>query len=97
MPYIDRDELRKWIEGEIKSPSCPVGERPFGKRILMKIATTPTVEVVERKRGKWIRNNDSNHGWKCSFCGCGYTDYKLSYCYDCGAYMRGESDNEIPK
>lgn len=43
-------------------------------------------------RGKWIRNNDSDHAWKCSVCGCGYTDYRLNYCYDCGAEMKGEED-----
>lgn len=45
-----------------------------------------------QRKGKWIRNNDSDHAWKCSVCGCGYTDYRLNYCYDCGAWMKGEED-----
>ena len=48
------------------------------------------IEQKKRKKGKWIKNNDSDHAWKCSVCGCGYTDYRLNYCYDCGAEMEGE-------
>lgn len=52
----------------------------------------------EPKRGKWIRNNDSDHAWKCSVCGCGYTDCRLNYCYDCGAQMeRSENDDLISR
>lgn len=47
-----------------------------------------------QRKGKWVRNNDSDHAWKCSVCGCGYTDYRLNYCYDCGADMKGEEDDE---
>lgn len=48
-----------------------------------------------QRKGKWIRNNDSDHTWKCSVCGCGYTDFRLNYCYDCGAEMvKGEQDVE---
>ena len=42
------------------------------------------------KKGHWVENHDSDHAWKCSECGCGYTDSKLSFCYDCGADMRGD-------
>lgn len=41
----------------------------------------------EVKHGKWIENQSSDHKWKCSCCNYGYTDYLLSYCYDCGAKM----------
>ena len=47
-----------------------------------------------QKKGHWVENHDSDHAWKCSECGCGYTDSKLSFCYDCGADMRGEADGE---
>ena len=49
-------------------------------------------QVQQQKKGHWVENHDSDHAWKCSECGCGYTDSKLSYCYDCGADMRGEAD-----
>lgn len=45
-----------------------------------------------RRKGHWVENHDSDRALKCSECGCGYTDCKLSFCYDCGADMRGEDD-----
>lgn len=47
-----------------------------------------------QRKGKWIRNNDSDHAWKCSVCGCGYTDYRLNYCYDCGAEMEKDGKRD---
>lgn len=44
-------------------------------------------EPKKVKHGKWIENQSSDHKWKCSCCNYGYTDYLLSYCYDCGAKM----------
>ena len=41
-----------------------------------------------QRKWHWVENHDSDHSWKCSECGCGYTDSKLSFCYDCGADMR---------
>ena len=68
-----------------------MNELPYGYRgIVWDILNgLPSAE----RKGKWIRNNDSDHAWKCSVCGCGYTDYILTYCYDCGAKMeRGEDE-----
>ena len=47
--------------------------------------------IETMKKGHWVQNHDSDHAWKCSECGCGYTDNKLSFCYDCGADMRAEA------
>ena len=47
-----------------------------------------------QKKGHWVENQDSDHAWKCSECGCGYTDSKLSFCYDCGADMRGDANED---
>lgn len=47
-----------------------------------------------QKKGHWVKNHDSDHAWKCSECGCGYTDSKLSFCYDCGADMRGDANED---
>ena len=41
----------------------------------------------EPKKGKWVRCVAANYNWCCSVCGCGFTDYRLNYCYDCGAKM----------
>ncbi|MBQ2175623.1 MAG: hypothetical protein II453_11400 [Alphaproteobacteria bacterium] len=39
------------------------------------------------RHGKWIKSEKSDFEWECSECGYGLTDYKLTYCYDCGAKM----------
>lgn len=39
------------------------------------------------KHGKWVKCEKSDFEWECSECGYGVTDYKLTYCYDCGAKM----------
>ena len=57
-------------------------------RVMKFISDVPSAQ----KKGHWVENHDSDHAWKCSECGCGYTDSKLSFCYDCGADMRGEND-----
>lgn len=62
----------------------------FGK-IIRCISRTPTVDVTERKKGKWLWTD----GVRCSNC-----NHKLqttglpSYCPHCEASMREESDNE---
>lgn len=97
MPYIDRDELRKWVEGEIKSPSCSVGERAFGRRILIKIATTPTADVPEKNVGKWVEEVGM---LMCSECGDAWGTEQFdevmsfNYCPNCGADMRKETEDE---
>lgn len=63
---------------------------PNGEEILGTLKKIPSAQ----KKGQWVENHDSDHAWKCSECGCGYTDSKLSFCYDCGADMRGEADGE---
>lgn len=57
------------------------------------IANAPTVEL-ERKKGKWMHDNPNT--FKCSKCnkyldiGCG--NMKMNFCPNCGADMRGDSD-----
>ena len=41
----------------------------------------------QKIKGKWVRCETANYNWCCSVCGCGFTDYRLNYCYDCGAKM----------
>lgn len=40
----------------------------------------------EVRHGHWVKSN-GDYEWECSSCGYGYTDYKITYCYDCGAKM----------
>lgn len=45
----------------------------------------PTVDPV--KHGHWIKSEKSDYEWECSACGYGLSDYRTTYCYDCGAKM----------
>ena len=65
--------------------------------VLMKLDDAPTADVEPVKHGHWVKSN-SDYEWECSFCGYGYTDYKITYCYDCGAKMdevKGEEDENL--
>ena len=46
-----------------------------------------TNEAVPVKHGRWIKSEKSDYNWECSNCGYGLTDYRTTYCYDCGAKM----------
>lgn len=48
------------------------------------------VEALERKRGEWAE--DGIAGWRCSSCG-EWSNANYSFCPNCGADMRGESDD----
>ena len=50
---------------------------------------TPVIIKPAVDHAKWVECN-GDYNWQCSQCGEGYTDYKLSYCYDCGAKMDAE-------
>ena len=61
----------------------------------------PTADVVERKRGKWIRHSIGHEntpwGFDCSACGKWFvigedSAEKYHYCPNCGADMRGEDE-----
>lgn len=67
------------------------------------IEKQPTVDAVERKRGKWIKN-EGKFGWHCSVCKVdnfyayvwnsetGKNDFQDRYCPNCGAEMGGENN-----
>lgn len=46
------------------------------------------------RHGHWVKSEKSDFCWECSECGYGGTDYKLTYCYDCGARMDEEEDED---
>lgn len=59
------------------------------------IKALPAADVVERKKGKWIKSNIPNEKYVCSECGgaCWYYDCKgkvakSNFCPNCGADMR---------
>ena len=52
---------------------------------MIKANITPVI-ITPVQHGKWIDYNEE-YNYCCSICGNGFTDYRLSYCYDCGAKM----------
>ena len=65
----------------------------------------PTADVVERKNGKWIKN-DGRYGWHCSECGVddlyaylrnaetGQDELQDRFCPNCGAEMCERREDE---
>lgn len=48
---------------------------------------------IQRKKGKWIDDKCSACGYKCSSCGYRVEPWNNTpYCPNCGADMRGDSD-----
>ena len=87
--YINADEFEKQIT-----------DRYFYIDALPILDRTPTADVVERKRGRWMFSSDDAEG-VCSVCqykiyGRPYQGHYLiipyNYCPNCGAYMKGGSD-----
>ena len=69
--------------------------------LALAISSVPTVHVIERKTGMWIKHHDGDQRWyECQVCG----DYPLKssygedvltrFCPWCGAEMKGYKDAE---
>lgn len=99
MRLIDAD----WIVQKLEGWQDQLAER-YGENdeyvlclaeVLMKIDDAPTVDVPDRKVGKWEQKEDP-YGFfdtipVCSICGC-TTKMRETYhyCPNCGARMKGE-------
>lgn len=76
---------------------CPMGYKAYTSETretkrLDDCPLVPVADVVERKRGKWIEDDD---GYQiCSECGAEHhwCDYRASFCEDCGAEMLNGGD-----
>ena len=66
--------------------------------ILAAIDKLPTVDAVERKKGKWIPVTNGRGGYCCELCNRYAPSYRSgeehlsSFCPNCGAEMRGEAN-----
>lgn len=96
MRPIDADELIPLIKmGECNMYDEYCQGRNGGIAFAVeRIKQMPTIE--ERKKGKWISLDDfrgkyNTYGYKCSECG-EHSEYEEKYCPNCGADMRGESN-----
>lgn len=100
--YIEEKELREWVQNWFeknryyhpysKSNDIPIPE------LYDILEQMPTADVVERKKGKWIKN-EGKHGWHCSECiednyyayswNCetGKYEFQDHFCPNCGAEM----------
>ena len=114
--YIKREDALKMCGGEIQNIRYMTDA--FGKRfeavvgarrinadeIAEQIKKIPSADVVERKRGKWIKDCNVAFFWKCSECGAYILwrkeEYLLrnedepNYCPNCGSRMGLDGDTE---
>ena len=88
--YIDAIKLLKEFQA---LPCCRNGySDEYDKaRIFAMIANQPTADVVERKKGKWIKRGVSLY--RCSECGR-FSPSQENYCPSCGSYNREEKDDD---
>ena len=101
MRLIDADALEKQFRKEANTTAC-LDNRTYWSEALISVAEdvadAPTVDAVERKRGRWIKN-EGKYGWHCSECKevnhyayvwnseTGKNDFQDRYCPNCGAKM----------
>lgn len=93
--YIDVDELKDWVDNwfivnryyhqHSRSKNIPSSE------LFDLIERMPTADVIERKKGKWIKRGISLY--KCSECER-FSPTQENYCPKCGADMREGNIND---
>ena len=58
---------------------------------LQLVQEAPAADVVEVRRGKWLKGDMPTYGgYKCSVCKENTVEYKKPYCPNCGAKMDGK-------
>ena len=92
--YIKRDDLLELydLNGlEVENAKVPLAV------VIQNIKDIPSADVVERKKGKWIEQEDGWGGYyyDCSVCNESWTtidgtpwDNGMNFCPNCGADMR---------
>lgn len=102
--YIKREDIIKWIDDSLEL--C--GDRySVEQENMMELFRTvvndclPFADVVERKRGEWIRvTEELGESWMCSECMEEFIPHDgmeefasyAHFCPNCGARMDGEDD-----
>ena len=93
MRLIDADAFTKWWRETYcdkckrkKTIDCVGCVDDHFLKCLEKYA--PTIDAEPVRHGHWVHTDKTDHfSLECSVCGFGFTDTKLTYCYDCGALM----------
>ena len=97
MRLIDADALESKVLKWMPPDPCGVEEKeyPFETDIcaslMMEIQQAPIIEPME---GEWIIKidaNDNTYG-RCSICGMKQYAGRLNFCPNCGAHMKGITD-----
>ena len=107
--YINREDVVELFRDDIVEITyqliaiMPTAERDFEvhneccKRHIKMISNLPSADVIERKRGEWIDNNDfgESNTYTCSICGEPWElnygtpqENNMNFCPNCGADMR---------
>ena len=102
--YIEREALlsiyKKWIP-QLALPEDE-GDKRGVETCIAVLEDAPAADVVERKRGEWVKNDD-NVWWEgsetrfCSCCGQGINVECIpwfKFCPNCGAKMDGGTQHE---
>lgn len=99
---VRREDAIEVIYRALRTPVPDYRKDPFHDSMSLAISMGREIQSAqpERKKGKWIE--PSNNGvWRydqkayaeCSVCGKKqFLGYRMNYCPNCGAYMRGEND-----
>lgn len=93
--YIEKEHLLDFLDACIEEEKG-TRHQVIVEAIKMTVERMPSVDVVERKRGKWTQFDDEFYGEyaKCSVCGQEISSTVVCFfCPNCGADMR-ESNNE---
>lgn len=100
MRLIDADALMETIrahEYPLRSYFNSTDNGMFTIGIQQAVDEQPTVDAVERKKGKWIKISITDDGYainyRCSCCKGDDVKYPWKYCPNCGADMRGEAND----
>lgn len=98
--YIEREELLKDINETVvftvrNGVKLPTSEMRGANKVIDRIKSAPTADVVEVRHGEWI-SNGLTQDYVCSECSgmapvdCEKEDfYESNYCPNCGAKMDG--------
>lgn len=83
--YIKREDALKAMEWKWA-----------GKAAFDAVKAIPSADVVERKKGKWVKGVSENGATTALFCSvCHYENkhwYEWNFCPNCGADMRERKD-----